>query len=142
MPPLVPGRVKRERQRDRVQNHFSLSPAVTINGMVFEELDLPEGSPKAPLPTIREKRQNLSCEKSLPIRREFTGGEQRAKAAVREHRGRIGVEKQGLIAGSEIRMREEIEGALDGLQLIFGRSIRLKLKHSHLERKSETHRPS
>src|SRR6266852_6288897 len=38
-------------------------------------------------------------------------------------------------------MREEIEGALDGLQLVFGRSIRLKLEQSHLESKPEIDRP-
>ena len=140
VPPLVPGRVKRKRQRDRVQDHFRFSPAVTIDGIAIEELDLPEGSPKSPLPTIREERQDLLGEKGLTVWREFTGGEQRAKAAVREQRGRIGVEKQGLIAGSEIRVREEIEGAFDGLQLVFGRSIGLKFEQSHLESKPEIHR--
>ena len=38
-------------------------------------------------------------------------------------------------------MREEIEGALDGLQLVFGRSVRLKLEQSHLESKPEIDRP-
>ena len=83
--------------------------------MAIEELDFPEGSTESPLPTIREERQDLLGEKGLPVWREFTGNEQRSKAAVREQRGRVRVAEQGLIAGSEIRAREEIEGAFDGL---------------------------
>src|SRR6266853_1984645 len=133
VPPLVPGRVKRKRQRDRVQDYFGLSSAIAIDGIAIEELDFPERSPKAPLPAIREEREDLLGEKGLPVRRKFAHGEQRPKAAVREQRGRIGVEEQGLIAGSEIRVREEIEGALNGLQLVFGRSIRCvstKMRHT------------
>ena len=139
VPPLVPRRVERERKRDRIQDHFCFAPAVTIDRVAIVELNFPEGSPKSPLPTIREERQDLPGEKGLTVRREFSGGKQRAEAAVREERGRLGIEEQSLIAGSEIRMREEIEGAFDGLDLIFGRSIGLKLEQPHLESQPEIH---
>ena len=83
--------------------------------MAVEELDSPQRSTESPLPTIREERQDLLGEISLAVWREFTGNEQLSKAAVRKERGRVWVAEQGLIAGSEIRTREEIEGALDGL---------------------------
>jgi hypothetical protein len=107
--------------------------------MIIEELDLPKRCPEPPLPTVREERQDLLGEKGLAVRREFAGGEQRAKSAVRELRGRIGIEKQGLVARSEIRLREEIEGALGGLQLVSGRRMCLKLQQSHLEGEPEVH---
>ena len=138
--PLVPRRVERERQRDRIQDQFCFAPAVTIDCVAIVELNLPEGSPKAPLPAIREERQDLPGEKGLTVRREFSGGKQSAEAAVGKERRRLRIEEQSLIAGAEIGVREEIEGAFDGLDLIFRCGVGLKLEEPHFESQSEIHR--
>ena len=137
VPPLVPGRVEGEGERDRIQDQFCFAAAVTIDRVAIVELNFPERRPKASLPAIWEERQDLSAEKGLTVRREFSGGKQSAEAAVGEKRRRIGIEKQGLIAGAKIGMREEIEGAFDGLDLIFRRSIGLKLEKPHFESQPE-----
>ena len=63
VPPLVPGRVERERERDRIQDQFCFAPAVTIDRVAIVKLNLPERRPKASLPAIREERQDLSARK-------------------------------------------------------------------------------
>src|SRR5450432_3488827 len=59
VPPLVPGRVERERKRNRIQDHLCFAPAVAIDRIAVVELNLPKRSSKSPLPTIREQRQDL-----------------------------------------------------------------------------------
>src|SRR5271163_2402523 len=129
VPPLIPRRIPRDRQRELVQEHFGLAAAIAIDGIAVEELDLPKRRAEAAVATLGQERQYLPGKERVAIRREVAGGKKRSEATVGKQRGSIRVDKQSLVAGSKFGIREKIESTFDHLYLLLLCALSLQFKH-------------
>jgi hypothetical protein len=70
---------------------------------------------------VRPVGQEATSEEGSPVFRQIPGDDALSETAVRKQRRRRTILKESVVTGSEMRMRQEVEGTLGPVQLRTGR---------------------
>src|SRR5258708_399176 len=111
MLPLIPCRIPRQGKHGGVEVDLSFPAAVLIDGARVREVDAAQRRAERSLPLVRQMRQDSADEERFTALGEFPRYDALPETTVRKQRRSIGIDQQGVIAGSKLRMREQIERA-------------------------------
>src|SRR6516165_10038955 len=108
--PLIPCAIPDCMDGSWVEPEFNLAAHVATQCSVLVEVALAKWYMEAPTPELWRERQNTASKECLSVTGRFASNEQRAKAAVRKHSGGFGVGQQRVIAGTQVRLTNDVEG--------------------------------
>ena len=109
MLPLVPCRIPAKRKQRGVDVDLRFAAAVSIDGAPVQVVDAAQRRAKRPRPLVRQIGQDSPDEERFTALREFSRDNALSETSVRKQRRSVGIDQQGVIAGSKFGMREQIE---------------------------------